>query len=635
MAKGDSLSLNTNKGKVREALRSPIDVLNSLQSKSRNEDYKYERLYRNLYNPEFYLLAYQNIYDSEGNMTEGTDGKTIDGMGTERINSLIEKMKNYSYQPCPARRKYIEKKGNSKKKRPLGIPSVDDKIVQEIVKMILESIFEPTFQETSHGFRPNRSCHTALLQIKKEFTAAKWFIEGDIRGFFDNIDHQIMVEMLRKRIKDEHFLGLIWKFLKAGYLEDWVYHSTYSGTPQGSIISPILSNIYLNEFDKFMEKYKKSFSKGNGRTRNMEYRHWEYKLKYIRHKKYPKSKWETMTPEERKPIIKRARKLKQKMHSIPYSDQMDKGYKRLVYVRYADDWLCGVIGSKEDAETIKADIKKYLLDELKLELSDEKTLITHSSDSKANFLGYEIFTTKDESLKKHENKGYTRRTRMGRIRLFVPKEKWFNKLMEYGALEIKYDPGKYNQEVYKPVHRNYLVNNDDLDILMQYNSEIRGMYNYYRIADNASVLNNFFYVMKFSLFKTLARKYQKRISQIRKMYGRDKEFGVEYETKKGKQKMYLYNEGFKKDPTPIFRQSIDNVPSIRRRYSRNGLISRLKANQCEKCGCTDQPMEVHHVKKLKNLKGKKNWERHMIAMRRKTMVLCKTCHEKLHKGLLD
>lgn len=255
---------------MREALRNPIDVLNSLKSKSCNENYKFERLYRNLYNPDFYLLAYQNIYANEGNMTEGADGKTIDGMGMNRINGLIAQMKNHSYQPKPARRTYIKKKNG--KLRPLGIPSVDDKLVQEIVRMILESIYDDSFSERSHGFRPNRSCHTALKQIKCEFTAVKWFIEGDIKGFFDNIDHQIMVALLRKRIQDEYFLALVWKFLKAGYLEDWVYHKTYSGTPQGSIISPILSNIYLDEFDKYMENYKNGFDQGNGKENNPEYR---------------------------------------------------------------------------------------------------------------------------------------------------------------------------------------------------------------------------------------------------------------------------------------------------------------------------------------------------------------------------
>ena len=161
-------------------MRSPTNVLESLKSKACNRDYRYERLYRNLYNPEFYLLAYQSIYAKEGNLTAGTDGLTIDGMSTKRIDTLIASLKDFSYKPHPARRTYIDKQGNPQKKRPLGIPSFNDKLLQEVIRMILESIYEGTFSTHSHGFRPHRSCHTALLEVKKRFTGVKWFVEGDI-----------------------------------------------------------------------------------------------------------------------------------------------------------------------------------------------------------------------------------------------------------------------------------------------------------------------------------------------------------------------------------------------------------------------------------------------------------------------
>lgn len=241
-------------------MRSPQNVLESLSSKACNSNYRYQRLYRNLYNPEFYLIAYQKIQAKQGNMTAGTDGKTVDGIGMKRINALIARLKDFSYQPAPARRTYIPKANG--KKRPLGIPSFDDKLVQEVVRMILESIYEPTFLNTSHGFRPKRSCHTALQYVQKNFTGVKWFVEGDIKGCFDHVDHHALVNILRRRIQDEHFIGLIWKFLKAGYMENWVYHNTYSGTPQGSIISPILANIYLNELDVFMAQYAQTFRQG-------------------------------------------------------------------------------------------------------------------------------------------------------------------------------------------------------------------------------------------------------------------------------------------------------------------------------------------------------------------------------------
>lgn len=251
MAKESSLFTNTIGRTVREALRNPIDVLSSLTEMSKNESYKFQRLYRNLYNPEFYWLAYKNIYANTGSMTAGADGTTIDGMSDERIAKIIASLRDRSYQPKPARREYIAKK-NSNKMRPLGIQSGNDKLVQEVVKMILESIYEPVFSKHSHGFRPNRSCQTALQQIQKTFTGANWFVEGDIHACFDSFNHHTVIVLLRKRIEDESFLQLIWKFLKAGYMEQWTYNRTYSGVPQGSGVSPVLANIYLHELDKFM-----------------------------------------------------------------------------------------------------------------------------------------------------------------------------------------------------------------------------------------------------------------------------------------------------------------------------------------------------------------------------------------------
>ena len=204
-----------------------------------------------------------NIYSSQGNMTQGADGKTIYAMSLNRIDKLIASLKNESYKPQPSKRTYIPKKNG--KMRPLGNPSFDDKFVQEVVRLLLESMYENSFSKYSHGFRPNLSCHTALTQVQKTFTGVKWFVEGDIKGFFDNINHDTMIEILSKRIKDERFLRLIRKFLKAGYLENWQFHNTYSGTPQGGIISPILANIYLNELDRYVEKLKSEFDKGKRR----------------------------------------------------------------------------------------------------------------------------------------------------------------------------------------------------------------------------------------------------------------------------------------------------------------------------------------------------------------------------------
>lgn len=609
-------------------MRSPQNVLESLSSKACNSNYQYQRLYRNLYNPEFYLTAYQKIQAKQGSMTAGTDGKTADGMGMKRINALIAKLRDFSYQPSPARRTYIPKANG--KKRPLGIPSFDDKLVQEVVRMILESIYEPTFLNTSHGFRPKRSCHTALQYVQKNFTGVKWFVEGDIKGCFDHVDHHVLVNILRRRIQDEHFIGLIWKFLKAGYMEDWVYHNTYSGTPQGSIISPILANIYLNELDVFMAQYAQTFRQGDKRRINPAY-------KKPLDKRRGKQEWlkrnEHKISQEQKAAVKaEIDEINQYLRTIPYVDPMDDGYKRLVYVRYADDFLIGVIGSKVDAKQVKADVGQFIRQQLLLELSQEKTLITHGSDF-AQFLSFQI-TTSTEQNSTRTKAGYIKRSYTGRIKLYVPKEKWLKRLLSYGALKIQYDKNNGNKEIWAPICRSGLRNLDDLEILNQYNAEIRGLYNYYRIAHNATVLNNFLYVMKYSMYKTFAGKYRTSMRKIIQKYTKNRDFVITYQGKSGEKSVVFYNQGMRRD-THVSATDPDIIGRARENRNYTSLVQRLRGCQCERCGATDVEIEIHHVKKLKDLSSRAEWERHMIARRRKTMALCHNCHVKLHAGKLD
>ena len=610
-------------------MRNPKNVLESLTSKAANEDYHYKRLYRNLYNPEFFLLAYERIQAKPGNMTAGNDGNTIDGISMKRIDSLIQRIKDFSYQPKPARRTYIPKANG--KMRPLGIPAFDDKLVQEVVRMILESIYEPTFQNSSHGFRPKRSCHTALQYIKRNYTGVKWFVEGDIKGCFDNVDHHVLVRILRRRIKDEYFISLIWKFLKAGYMEKWVYHNTYSGTPQGSLISPILANIYLNELDVFMAKYAESFNCGKGRKINPAYK---MPLDVRRGKQeWLKRNSAKISEEKRQKVMAEIRELNNYLSTVPYSDPMDTEYKRVVYVRYADDFLIGVIGSKEDAKQVKTDVGEFIKEQLHLEMSPEKTLITHGNDF-ARFLGYLVTVSREQNRTRTKN-GFTRRTYVGKVKLYVPKEKWLNRLLSYGALKISYDKAHGNKEVWEPVRRPGLIRLDDIEILNQYNAEVRGMYNYYRLANNATVLNAFVYVMKYSMYKTFAGKYRTSMRKIIRKYCRNKDFTVSYQTKSGTKSVVFYNQGVRRNDKVIATENPDIIgrTNENRRYTR--LTDRLQGHVCEFCGAETEDIEIHHIRKLKDLSGRAEWERHMIARKRKTMALCHSCHVKLHNGKLD
>lgn len=599
-------------------MRSPERVLNSLNEHSKDSSYKFERLYRILFNEELFYVAYQKIASNGGSTTKGSDGRSIDEMSLARIETLIASLKDESYQPHPSRRVHIPKKNG--KTRPLGIPAFEDKLVQEVVRMILEAIYEGHFETTSHGFRPKRSCHTALLHIQKTFSGAKWFIEGDIKGFFDNIDHDVLVGILRERISDDRFIRLIRKFLKAGYVEDWTFHNTYSGMPQGGIVSPILANIYLDKLDKYVKEYIRHFDMGTKRRPGKESNDLANERKRTV-RKLKKIKDGT----EKAALVARLKAIEQERAAFPSGDEMDGSYRRLKYIRYADDFILGVIGSKEDALRIKEDIKSFLSESLALELSEEKTLITHTGKS-AKFLGYEITVTRNNHQRR-DVQGRLRRTYGKRVRLNVSTATLRDKLLEYGAMEIKLRNGK---EIWKPKCRSGLIFNDDLEILDRYNRETVGFCNYYLIANNCVVLHNFRYIMEYSMYKTFAGKYRSTVRKINKKYRLNKLFTVKYEQKGVIKSRTFYKTSFKRRTT-AFNGSCDIEPYSIADVSRTNLTDRLKAEKCELCGATGK-LIMHHVRNLKDLKGKESWKRLMSARKRKTIALCPSCHRLRHLG---
>ena len=599
-------------------MRSPERVLNSLNEHSKDSSYKFERLYRILFNEELFYVAYQKIASNGGSTTKGSDGRSIDEMSLARIETLIASLKDESYQPHPSRRVHIPKKNG--KTRPLGIPAFEDKLVQEVVRMILEAIYEGHFETTSHGFRPKRSCHTALLHIQKTFSGAKWFIEGDIKGFFDNIDHDVLVGILRERISDDRFIRLIRKFLKAGYVEDWTFHNTYSGMPQGGIVSPILANIYLDKLDKYVKEYIRHFDMGTKRRPGKE----SNDLANERKRTVRKLK-KVKDGTEKAALVARLKAIEQERAAFPSGDEMDGSYRRLKYIRYADDFILGVIGSKEDAQRIKEDIKSFLSASLALELSEEKTLITHTGKS-AKFLGYEITVTRNNHQRR-DVQGRLRRTYGKRVRLNVSMATLRDKLLEYGAMEIKLRNGK---EIWKPKCRSGLIFNDDLEILDRYNRETVGFCNYYLIANNCVVLHNFRYIMEYSMYKTFAGKYRSTVRKINKKYRLNKLFTVKYEQKGVIKSRTFYKTSFKRRTT-AFNGSCDIEPYSIADVSRTNLTDRLKAEKCELCGATGK-LIMHHVRNLKDLKGKESWKRLMSARKRKTIALCPSCHRLRHLG---
>ena len=595
-------------------MRSPETVLNNLSKHSSDLGYKYERLYRLLFNEEMFFLAYQRIYAKQGNMTPGTDGRTVDQMSIQRIERLIDALRTEEYQPHPAKRVYIPKKNG--KKRPLGIPSFDDKLVQEVTRMILEAIYEGHFEYTSHGFRPHRSCHTALTHIQDKFTGAKWFIEGDIKGFFDNIKHEILVNILKERIADERFIRLIRKFLKAGYAEQWKFHNTYSGTPQGGIVSPILANIYLDKFDKYMKMYADKFNKGERRKVSSEYRRLNNKKTRLA------KKLKSVTDESvRAGMITEIKETLAQTYVTPCHESMDANYRRIQYVRYADDFLIGVIGSKSECQAIKADIKEFMTEQLGLELSDEKTLITNAKD-KAKFLGYEIFVRSKAFMHK-DSRGVMKRFGNGSVLLHVSMDTAKAKLLEYGALRIAKEG---NQDIWKPKPRGFMIGNKVEDIVAQYNTEIRGFYNYYAIANNISTIGHSFgYIMEYSMYKTIAQKLNLTMSQAKLKFLKDKKFIVPFTGKNGEVRYRIFYDGGFKRKEPFNGSIVDYIPNTAF-VPKLSLMERLKTGTCEICG-NKGDLIMHHVRNLNQLKADSPWNAIMIKKRRKTLAICESCNE--------
>ncbi|MGH4052743.1 MAG: reverse transcriptase domain-containing protein [Clostridium sp.] len=601
-------------------MRNPQVILDILKEKTVKEDFKFDRIFRLLCNPELYMLAYNKLKSVEGNMTKGVDNKTIDGFCIDDIDEIIKKLKDESYQPNPVKRRYIEKKNG--KLRPLGIPSFRDKLIQEVVKNILESIYEPTFNDSSHGFRPNRSCHTALAYTKNYFSGTIWWIEGDIKSFFDNIDHSILIRILGKKIIDTKFLRLIYKFLRAGYMEDWVYHKTFSGTPQGGIISPLLANIYLNEFDSFVVRLKQEVDSGEKRAINGDWNKVNKKI-YRRRIKF---KSPSLTTEQRTQLSREIKDLELQRSSTPSRDPFDNSFRRIKFVRYADDWLIGVIGSKSDAQDIKNKVANFLLEELHLELSAEKTLITHNANP-VRFLGYDLSV--QEGFRKECRDGNIKKVHSGNISFFLPYECMREFLMKNKFIKIE------ENNNWKAVHKATLVNLDDLEIISYYNASVRGYYNYYKYANNIYKFASARYLARLSWGRTMANKYKTSVIKIFNKYSKDGVIGVTYQTKDGTKFRPFHNNSIEKVPLTKFIAHTEDInPNLQMYLARTSTLARLLAKECEYCGKKIGKFEVHHIRKLKDLKGKAFWEQLMISRHRKQLVLCHECHVKLHNGTL-
>lgn len=580
-------------------------------------------------NPEvLWKQAYANIYSNKGAITKGVDRNTLDGFSEERVNHLIGLLARREYCPKPVRRTYIPKKNG--KLRPLGIPTGDDKLVQEVVRILLEQIYEPIFSENSHGFRPGKSCHSALRQVKNVWNGTKWIIEFDIKGFFDNINHNKMIEFLEKKIDDKRIIHIIRQMLKAGYAQDWKYNATWSGTPQGGVISPILANIYLHELDTFMEDMICQFNKGERRKDNPDYKKLCRQMIIInRELRELRQKFKEGKPlnDARKEILRERREIQKKMRVINSRLHVDSEYRRLRYVRYADDFIIGVIGTRKEAESVMLQVKEYINNVLLLEVSEEKTCIADANDG-VRFLGYDIKTyTSTKTTKIAWGKGTcNRRTISEKMQLHIPSEKMF----QYASKN-----GYGDMAIFRPKSRPALLRRSDVEILMTYNAEMRGLANYYSLAQGyKTALQRVIGLAQWSFFATLSHKHKSSIGKVARKMKLSAQSGYELKVNiNGIPKSYRLFRLKDHEPPKIHNSNVDTPwDTTRFTMTRSELVQRLNANTCEYCGKTGGYMEVHHIKALKDVQGKKQlWQQMMCAMRRKTMVLCVDCHNELHR----
>lgn len=604
-----------------DAVRRRLDSLPALAVTGR----PINGLFRLLASPVIWEMAYESIARNDGDATPGYDGTSLDGFSRERMQSVIDRVMTGTYRFTPARRVYIPKTSGGR--RPLGIPNGDAKLVQAAARLILERIYEPVFSERSHGFRVGRSCHTALVEIYNTWKGVAWLVEVDIKSFFDTIDHDRLLSLIARRVDDKQFIRLIRGMLEAGYAEQWVFHRTYSGTPQGGVISPLLANIYLHELDQFMESEIESFECGAKRRAYPEWRRTTRNISY-RRERIRMLRARNAALSEIEPYLAEIRELKARQLSLPGQDPMDFGYRRLRYCRYADDFLIGVIGTRADAEQVLAKVTAFI-EATGLQVSPEKTRVVKATEG-AVFLGYEVRTYNVRAVRKDTRTDRLRATRRmggaGVVQLHIPVERLRrfakeHRCGDFGSMRSRSDPRRLHL--------------DGAEIVFAYNAEMRGLANYYALGHDFRQLRRLAYLWRRSLLNTLGHKYktpsQQIQSRLKQPDGRLRWFYMV----NGKSRYVTVWD--MKDLNPVPRKSgrVDHKASAAwLTVSRTSLIDRLNAKVCQACGATNTKVEVHHARPLRDLADARPIERAKAGRLRRRVVLCVDCHNKLHAGRL-
>lgn len=575
-----------------------------------------ELTYKQLFDVNIYKAAYQSLKSKPGKLTPGIDNETLDAISLRWAEKVREEMKDRTFQFKPSKRVYIPKRNG--KLRPLGIPTPKDKIVQEVIRMMIQSIYEPIFLSCSHGFRPKKSTITAVFEVRK-WNGVTWVIEGDIKGYFDNIDHQILANLLSKKIKDQNLIDLYWKLVKAGYVNNGKYTRSHLGVPQGGVLSPLLSNIYLHEFDVFMQDLIWRYSDNNKVSKNNpEYQRLTRSIQKL-------ANLDEINQQDKETLAR----LSDELRKTPSVLRTKDTGKRVYYNRYADDWIIGVTGDLEMAKKFKDEANNFLRETLKLELSQEKTKITHMTQHKVHYLGFDISrrsrihteSQKSYASRSVESSGIIRRPTNASVVIQAPMEKLIQKLVEQGFA--------WKKDLMPKAITKWIYLNPE-DIIRRYNWVTRGIMEYYKSVENINQLGRVIWILKFSAVNTLARKLNISPKQVWKRYGNP--ITIKFTTGNTDKRITLY------EPKTLKRDRVFKLNDYFNFDPFNVTSFALRSNHiwemnCLICGEIEY-VEMHHVKHIR--KGEaKGFTKVMQNLNRKQIPVCRDCHMKIHKGEYD
>lgn len=483
-----------------------IRAINMLSKK--DPTWIHRDIFRILYKDDIWIAAYENLKRNKGALTPGSTTETMDGMSLERLKRLKDKVCNESYKFNPVKLTSIP--AGPGKRRPLGLPTANDKIVQEVMRIIFEAIYEPKFSKLSFGFRKGKGCHDALQHVEMRFRWVDYVIEGDIQQAYPTINHQILINLIKKQIEDQRFIRLVYKLLGCGVLDEEQLKWQKTGVPQGSIVSPILANIYYHELDNFIQDIKEQTETPQLEMNNLKnpaYKSLEHQITKV-----------SKRMRDYEPQSSERRKLAKELKTLRAERLKTPGLKnkkiRIEYVRYADDWMIGIAGDRKLAIPIKNKLAEFMKNELEQELHPTKTKITDLRKGNAQFLGYEIFLPRNRPISSYKGKRIQTVRRGNRqLRFDIPVDKIIKRYEKRGYIKM------LTNRV-RPISRASYAVLEDHVIVSHYQSIWQGLEQYYMGCTNRGRLQYIHYLLHMSCAMTLGHRHRMSCSKIFKKHGK-------------------------------------------------------------------------------------------------------------------